>query len=74
MKLVIGKNCGPCDTLKTWLKDQDIEVEQIVVQDNKDFVTSLNIRSVPTLVLSDDSLIVGLDPIKEYFMDQKKDS
>ena len=71
MKLMVGQNCSPCTMLKTWLQEQNIEVEQIMAEENMSLAQELGIRSVPTLILDDNSLIMGIELIKEHF---KKES
>lgn len=67
MDLFVGKNCIPCKNLKAWLKESNIEVNQIVAEDNMDLAKEKGVRILPTLVLDDNSTIKGADNIKEYF-------
>lgn len=71
MDLFVGKNCIPCKNLKIWLKDNNIEVNQIVAEENTDLAMSKGIKVLPTLVLDDNSLIKGADNIKEFFEDKE---
>lgn len=67
MDLFVGKNCIPCKNLKAWLKESNIEVNQIVAEDNIDLAKEKGVRVLPTLVLDDNSIVKGADNIKEYF-------
>ena len=65
MKLVVGISCGPCKMLKDWMKENNIEVEQIVAEENKETVMAAGVRSVPSLILDDGTVIGGIENIKE---------
>lgn len=71
MKLLVGKFCTPCKMLKTWLKDQGIDVEEIFAEDNYDLIEELKITQTPTLILDDNTIIVGKDAIQEYFEEKE---
>ena len=53
MDLFVGKNCIPCKNLKVYLKENNIEVNQIVAEDNMDLAKEKGIRVLPTLILDD---------------------
>lgn len=67
MKVVVGTNCMPCKMLKEWLKDHNSNIEQVVAEDNMDMIEQLGVKSLPTLVLDDNTLIKGFENIVEYF-------
>lgn len=71
MRLFVGKNCMPCKMLKDWLKQNNIDIEQVFAEDNLEEALSLKINSVPTLVLDDNTLIRGIEDIKQYIVDNK---
>lgn len=66
MKIFTGKYCVPCKMLKSWLKDNNINIEEVIAEENMDEVERLNIKQTPTLVLDDEKLIAGKDDIIEY--------
>lgn len=67
MRLFVGKTCIPCKKLKEWLATEGIEVPQVVVDDNMDEAEELGIKSLPTLVLDDGTLVKGSENIMTYF-------
>lgn len=69
MKLFTGKFCMPCKMLKTWLDQNNIEVEEVLAEEHMDKVEKFNIKQTPSLVLDDGTVIAGKDNIVEYFED-----
>lgn len=69
MKLFTGKFCMPCKMLKTWLDQNNIEVEEVLAEEHMDEVEKFNIKQTPSLVLDDGTVIAGKDNIVEYFED-----
>lgn len=57
MKLILAtaKFCGPCQILKRKLKDENLEVETVEMEENTEVFREYNIRSVPTLVVLQDN-------------------
>lgn len=47
--------CGQCKAQDKLLKDSDLPVEHIDVDDNEELVNLFNIKTMPTMVLVDDS-------------------
>ena len=66
MLLICGNNCAPCEYLKQWLKDNNVEIKTIIAQENIEYIKSLGIRTVPTLLIDNKTIINNLEPIKEY--------
>ena len=69
MKLFTGKFCMPCKMLKTWLDQNNIEVEEVLAEEHMDEVEKFNIKQTPSLILDDGTVIAGKDNIVEYFED-----
>ena len=67
MKLMVGEHCMPCKELKAWLDENNIQVEKILASENMELATQLGVKSLPTLILDDNTLIKGGEAIKEYF-------
>lgn len=68
MKLFTGKFCMPCKMLKTWLDENNIQVDEVLAEEHMDEVEKLQIKQTPTLVLDDNKTIIsGKDNIIEYF-------
>lgn len=66
MKLVVGKHCGACRALEGWLDENEIQIDKMIAEDNMEAVQKLGVKSLPTLVLDDDTLVKGNENIKEY--------
>ena len=66
MKLVVGKHCGACRALESWLEENDIILDKMIAEDNMSEVTALGVKTLPTLVLDDGVLIRGNENIKEH--------
>lgn len=45
-----SKTCGPCKVLSKNLREANIDVEEIDIQENQELAIKYNIRSVPTLI------------------------
>ena len=68
--LATSKNCGPCSMLKNKLNSLKLEVDvkDFTIDEDKEFFTKHNIRSVPRLVIEDGDdvdIIQGMDEIIE---------
>lgn len=68
MKLVTGTHCMPCKMLHTWMNEQGIQVEELDSEKNLDLVKELGVKQTPTLVLDDNTLVTGIEEIKDYFL------
>lgn len=60
--------CGPCGTTKTYLDSVDFEYEYVNVMELSENPAGL--RSVPSMVLADGTMLVG-DQIKTYVEGQQ---
>lgn len=49
--LVCGKMCMPCNMVKQWLNEHNIEVEIIYGEDDMQFCRTYGICKTPTLVI-----------------------
>lgn len=65
MKLVVGKHCGACRALEGWLDENEIQIDKMIAEDNMDKVQELGVKTLPTLVLDNGSLVKGNENIKE---------
>ena len=72
MKLIVGKHCGACRALEEWLDKNSIQLNRQIAEDNMDEVSSLGVKSLPTLVLDDNTLIKGNENIKEYLKPEEE--
>lgn len=45
-----SKTCGPCKVLSKNLREANIDVEEVDIQENQELAMKYNIRSVPTLI------------------------
>lgn len=72
MKLIVGKHCGACRALEEWLDKNGIQLNRQIAEDNMDEVSSLGVKSLPTLVLDDNTLIKGNENIKEYLKPEEE--
>ena len=65
MILYSTKSCIYCPAAKQWLKDHNIDFEEIILDGNpeeiKKLVALTGKTSVPVLVLPDDSYMVGFN-------------
>lgn len=73
MKIFTGKHCIPCKMLKEWLTENNYLIEEVDSGENMLEVERLNIKQTPTLVLDDETLIVGKDNIIEYLEGEEED-
>lgn len=67
MKLVTGENCMPCKMLKQWLAERNIEVQEVYANENKELVDQFKIKSTPSLITEEGTVVQGLDNIQCYF-------
>lgn len=68
MYIVTGESCMPCKMLKKWLAENNIEVEERLASSMSDKdISRLDLIQTPSLVLDDETVIGGLNPIMEYF-------
>ena len=79
--LICGKHCMPCNMVKQWLADNNIEVEIIYGEDNLDMCRFYGVSRTPTLLVI--KQVEGSDyegnlkydtpeAIMEYFTNKKK--
>lgn len=72
--------CGPCRMLKPVMEKviaQGIPVDKFEVDDNKELADQYNIRSIPTIILVDESgkefaRTIGVKPL-DHFIQQYND-
>lgn len=68
MYIVTGESCMPCKMLKKWLMENNIEIEERLASSMSDEdISRLDLIQTPSLVLDDETVISGLNPIIEYF-------
>ena len=68
MYIVTGESCMPCKMLKKWLTENNIEIEERLASSMSDEdISRLDLIQTPSLVLDDETVISGLNPIIEYF-------
>lgn len=72
MKLVVGKHCGACKALESWLNANEIQLETLIAEDNMDLIQELGVKTLPTLVLDDNTLIKGNENIKEILQKEEE--
>jgi len=72
MKLVVGKHCGACRALEGWLDENNIQLDKMIAEDNMETVQELGVKTLPTLVLDDNTLIKGNETIKEYLKPEEE--
>jgi len=70
MKLVTGTHCMPCKMLHSWLQDNGIIIEELDSQKDLEKIQALGVKQTPTLVLDDNTLVSGIDNIKNYFSER----
>lgn len=52
--LICGKFCMPCNMVKQWLADNNLEIETVYGEDNMDLCRSHHITRTPTLLITRD--------------------
>ena len=66
IKLYSTASCVYCPAAKQWLKDNNIEFEEVIAnattENIRELVRITNGMSVPALVLEDEKYILGFDP------------
>ena len=72
MKLVVGKHCGACKMLESWLSENNIVMDKLIAEDNMDTVNQLGIKTLPVLVLDDNTILKGNETIKEYLKPEEE--
>ena len=72
MKLVVGKHCGACRALESWLDENEIQLDKMIAEDNMEEVSGLGVKTLPTLVLDDNTLVKGNENIKEYLKPEEE--
>tara|TARA_R100000963_G_C4595377_1_gene71035 strand:- start:215 stop:493 length:279 start_codon:yes stop_codon:yes gene_type:complete len=67
--------CGPCKSIKNWLEEnKDIDMVNFVDIDNPNETIPLEIKSVPTLIDSENEKIIsGANSIIDYLKDCRLD-
>lgn len=68
MKLVTGTYCIPCKMLHTWMEEHGIKVEELDSQKDFDEIKELGVKQTPTLILDNNTLVTGIEDIKNYFI------
>lgn len=58
LKVYTAKSCAPCKAMKPYLKDLDISVVEIDVDEHPELAAKVGVRSVPTLKLFDNNELV----------------
>jgi thioredoxin 1 len=53
LKLLTASWCGPCHALKNRLEKQNISVDLVDIDQEKELVQKYSVRSVPTLLVID---------------------
>jgi thioredoxin-like negative regulator of GroEL len=51
--------CGPCKVLSKRIKEAEIKVKEVNIEDDDDLINKYKIRSVPTLVKIDNGVEIG---------------
>jgi glutaredoxin len=79
MTLLTSAQCGPCFMLKNKLKAKGLEVKTLCFSDpaNHEFFRKHEVKSVPALVVEDESsvhIVRGIDDIIEEIEKNLKDS
>lgn len=69
IKLIGSPTCGPCNMIKSVMKNKNIEFEYIDITSDagQELAVELNIRTVPTLMKGKDAVIVGAPAILATF-------
>lgn len=58
LKVFTSKNCAPCKMMKPLIKDLDIAVVEIDVDEYPNLAAQNSVRSVPTLRLFENNMIL----------------
>lgn len=64
--LYSSKSCTSCQKLDKFLKDNNIEIETIYIEENREIFLEKNIKSLPSLYLKDGSNINGYENISKF--------
>lgn len=64
-KLFTASWCATCVPIKRFIKENNLGVEIIDVDEHPDMVVSYGLRSVPTIVLDNGDLVSKTDNIKK---------
>lgn len=74
MIIVKKKNgCMPCEQLTRWMCENSIQLETKYVEDEMSYCLSIGIRSMPSLVLDDGTIIPTFEKVKEYLQKELLD-
>lgn len=71
--LATSATCGPCQVVKKYIKDHNINVTIKDVADDPDFFRQYGIRSVPVLIITHDNGHIrydGAQDILDYFKEE----
>lgn len=63
MKLFTASWCAPCEIVKEELAKLHHSVDILDIKDNIAFARASGVRSVPSLVLGNGDVLVGVEPI-----------
>lgn len=58
LKVFTSKNCAPCKMMKPFIKDLDMAVVEIDIDDCPNLAAQNAVRSVPTLKLFENNMVV----------------
>lgn len=74
VKIVTAPWCAPCKELKREAVDINVDIEFIDADDenNKNFIIENKIKTVPTLINDDKSLVTGVDDILKVLLRYEK--
>lgn len=63
--------CSNCSPMKLWLTQQGVDFVTLDIDDlGEEYLDSLNVRAIPTLVLNDQVVAVG-ENIKKFILEAK---
>ena len=73
MKLYTLERCPPCDMVKQFLKQNEIQIDVLLIyrankntKEEMDEIESLGIKSFPSLKTNEDNVLVGPAKIVQY--------
>lgn len=69
-KLFTASWCVNCKPIKSLIESKDYDVEIVDVDENPDLVRDSGVRSIPSLLLDDGSLVVGSTKIQEVIKEK----
>ena len=66
MILFTASWCKPCKELKQWMSERGMTLEHIDIDSRPDLAIEVGVGKVPTLMITDGSLLEGREEIKPY--------